>query len=76
MICTVVASTHFVYANTMTMFCVPVLSSVVFGNMKLTRTSTYASMLGIFVSLFKRLLETFPQLDDTFIPNGAIGVRA
>ena len=74
MICTVVASTHFVYANTMTIFCVPVLSSVVFGNKKLTRTSTYASMLGIFVALFKRLLETFPKIDDTFIPNAVISL--
>lgn len=72
--CTVIASTHFVYASTMTLFCVPVLSSVMFGDKKLTNITTYTSMLGILVSLFKRLLETFPRIDDTFIPNGVISL--
>ncbi len=58
-ICTVVASVHYAYEDTMALFCIPILTSAVFYNRKLTLATAAANTCGFAVSAAFRYAGTF-----------------
>ncbi len=64
-ICTVAASVHYTYEDTMALFCIPILTSAVFYNKKLTLATAAANTCGFAVSAAFRYAGTFGKgLDD------------
>lgn len=76
LLCTVVATTHYIFANTLTMFCVPVMSSVVFSDKKLTNNTTIMSFVGVTIAMLSRYFDKYPKNDRYFIPNFVIAIGA
>ncbi len=58
-ICTVAASVHYAYEDTMALFCIPILTSAVFYNRKLTLATAAANTCGFAVSVAFRYAGTF-----------------
>lgn len=68
-ICIVSAATHYVFASTLTVFCIPILSSVVFCSRKLTQNTWFLSVAGIFIAMANRFANRYPNEDKYFIPD-------
>lgn len=74
MICTVVAATHYVFSNTLTIFCIPILVSVIFGDKRVAMNATVLSFIGIVTAMFCRYMYRYPDSDSNFIPDIVIAV--
>jgi len=71
----VVATVHFVFSNTLTLFSLPILITVVFSDTKLTKIVTAVSMVEMTIALTYRWLWLFlgwREADDHFIPEALI----
>ena len=71
----VVATVHFVFSNTLTLFSLPILITVVFSDTKLTKIVTAVSMVEMTIALTYRWLWLFlgwRKADDHFIPEALI----
>lgn len=71
----VVATVHFVFSNTLTLFSLPILITVVFSDTKLTNIVTAVSMVEMTIALTYRWLWLFlgwREADDHFIPEALI----
>ena len=71
----VVATVHFVFSNTLTLFSLPILITVVFSDTKLTKIATAVSMVEMTIALTYRWLWLFlgwREADDHFIPEALI----
>ena len=71
----VVATVHFVFSNTLTLFSLPILITVVFSDTKLTKIVTAVSMAEMTIALTYRWLWLFlgwRKADDHFIPEALI----
>ncbi len=66
-ICTVVASTHYVFENTLTIFCFPIFSSVIFCDKILTRKTACFSILGLIITMASRFSSRYPTIDKLII---------
>ena len=71
----VVATVHFVFSNTLTLFSLPILITVVFSDTKLTKIVTAVSIVEMTIALTYRWLWLFlgwRKADDHFIPEALI----
>lgn len=71
-LCTVVASTHYVFAPTLLVFSCPLMCSIVFVDKRLTRAVTIFSVIGVALALVCRYLEK--GIDTRFVPEGVIAI--
>ena len=72
---TVVAAVHFVFSNTLTLFCLPILVTIVFSDTKLSKTVMTAGLGGVTFTLLYRWLWLhmgWREADDHLIPEAAI----
>lgn len=71
----VVASVHFVFSNTLTLFCLPILITIVFSDTKLSKAVMTAGLGGVTFTLFYRWLWLYMgwrEVDEHLIPEAAI----
>ena len=72
---TVTAAVHFVFSNTLTLFCLPILITIVFSDTKLSKTVMAAGLGSVTFTLFYRWLWLhmgWREADDHLIPEAAI----
>ena len=72
---TVVATVHFVFSDTLTLFCLPILISVIFSDKKLSKTVTIVSLVEMTFTLMYRWLWLYlgwRAADAHFIPEAII----
>lgn len=74
LMCTVVASTHYIFAATLSIFCVPILVSVVFRQKRITVFCMACSTVLLSVALSRRAVLGMPGGDPYLIPEFLIGV--
>ena len=71
----VVASVHFVFSNTLTLFCLPILITIVFSDTRLSKAVMTAGLGGVTFTLFYRWLWLYMgwrEVDEHLIPEAAI----
>ncbi len=69
-ICIVSSATHYVFSSTLTVFCIPILSSVVFCSRKLTQNAFFLSVAGIVIAMANRFAGRYNKSQDSyFIPD-------
>ncbi|MGN0620506.1 MAG: ATP-binding protein [Porcipelethomonas sp.] len=73
-LCTVVSATHYVFSNTLTIFCVPILTSIIFGDKMLSLISTISSCICIMFSLIWRYVSRYGSEDVYLVPEGMISI--
>lgn len=74
LMCTVVASTHYIFAATVSIFCVPILVSVVFRQKRITVFCMASSSLLLSIALIRRAVSALPEGDPYLTPEFLIGV--
>ncbi|MGN0667088.1 MAG: ATP-binding protein [Huintestinicola sp.] len=67
LICTIVASAHYVFSMTLTLFCMPILTSVIFCDRKIVVNAFFMSIAGFVVALLCRYFYRFPSEDPSII---------
>lgn len=74
LMCTVVASTHYIFGATVSIFCVPILVSVVFRQKRITVFCMASSALLLSLALVRRAVSALPKGDPYLVPEFLIGV--
>lgn len=75
LMCTVVASTHHIFAATVSIFCIPVLVSVVFKQKRLTLFTMAGSSVLLVIALTRRFMLSLTDSKDPFLlPEFFIGI--
>lgn len=74
LMCTVVASTHYVFSTTLAIFCIPILVSIVFNDRKIIINSSILSFFGIITAVVCRYLHRYPNHDSKLLPDFIIAL--